>query len=146
MRHFVRIFILSIFSSIFPEIVNVASFQKPQRSYLPYQHCKIARSQFFVSEQVLPSIIGQFQAAGYQLVTVAECLSAQPYQTVGSPAARDVSKYRFYILSLTVVFVGLMDLRSLNCARNGQMTSGIGYKQTRTVVWHREHCLVMDSY
>jgi hypothetical protein len=56
------------------------------------------RSQLFVSEQVLPSIIGNFQAAGYQLVTVAECLGAQPYQTVGSPAARDVSKYRFSIL------------------------------------------------
>jgi len=32
------------------------------------------------------------QAAGYQLVTVADCLGAQPYNAVGAPYARDVSR------------------------------------------------------
>jgi hypothetical protein len=92
------------------------------------------RSQLFANEQVLPSIIGNFQNAGYQLVTMAECLSVQLDQTVGSPAARDVSKYRSFI----IVFSGLMSLQRLVCALKGQTTSGIGCRWTRTVV----HCIV----
>ncbi|KAG9083542.1 Carbohydrate esterase 4 protein, partial [Ceratobasidium sp. 392] len=38
---------------------------------------------------VLPYAIQQLQAAGYQLVTVAECLGKQPYQSEGSPTPRD---------------------------------------------------------
>ncbi|KAG9081234.1 Carbohydrate esterase 4 protein, partial [Ceratobasidium sp. 392] len=38
---------------------------------------------------VLPYAIEKLQAAGYQLVTVAECLGKQPYQSVGSPTPRN---------------------------------------------------------
>ncbi|KEP47598.1 carbohydrate esterase family 4 protein [Rhizoctonia solani 123E] len=41
---------------------------------------------------VLPYAIQKLQAAGYRLVTVAECLGEQPYQSVGSPQTPDVSK------------------------------------------------------
>ncbi|KAG8682343.1 Carbohydrate esterase 4 protein [Ceratobasidium sp. 394] len=40
---------------------------------------------------VLPYAIQKLQAAGYQLVTVAECLGKNPYQAVGSPTPRDSS-------------------------------------------------------
>ncbi|KAG9106583.1 Carbohydrate esterase 4 protein, partial [Ceratobasidium sp. 392] len=39
---------------------------------------------------VMPYAIQQFKAKGYNLVTVAECLGSQtPYQSTGSPSARD---------------------------------------------------------
>ncbi|CUA76241.1 hypothetical protein RSOLAG22IIIB_12144 [Rhizoctonia solani] len=40
---------------------------------------------------VLPYAIQKLQAAGYKLVTVAECLGEQPYQSVGSPQTPDAS-------------------------------------------------------
>jgi hypothetical protein len=40
---------------------------------------------------VLPYAIQRLQQAGYQLVTVAECLGRAPYQSVGSPQTPDVS-------------------------------------------------------
>ncbi|QRV93375.1 chitin deacetylase [Ceratobasidium sp. AG-Ba] len=43
------------------------------------------------AHNVLPYAIQKLQAAGYQLVTVAECLGKQPYQSVGSPTPRDSS-------------------------------------------------------
>jgi len=42
-------------------------------------------------DQVLPYAITRLQAAGYQLVTVAECLGLAPYKSVGSPGVRDPS-------------------------------------------------------
>ncbi|KAF8607827.1 carbohydrate esterase family 4 protein [Ceratobasidium sp. AG-I] len=38
---------------------------------------------------VIPDAIKQLKAAGYKLVTVAECLGQSPYKSTGSPAARD---------------------------------------------------------
>jgi peptidoglycan/xylan/chitin deacetylase (PgdA/CDA1 family) len=38
---------------------------------------------------VIPDAIKRFKAAGYKLVTVAECLGQSPYQSTGSPASRD---------------------------------------------------------
>jgi hypothetical protein len=43
------------------------------------------------------------------------------------------------ILSLIIVFAGLVDLRSLSCARTGEMASGIRHRWTRRVVWHLVH-------
>ncbi|KAB5588506.1 hypothetical protein CTheo_8053 [Ceratobasidium theobromae] len=40
--------------------------------------------------QVLPYAISKLQAAGYQLVTVAECLGVNPYQFTVPPGNRDV--------------------------------------------------------
>ncbi|KAH7334436.1 carbohydrate esterase family 4 protein [Rhizoctonia solani] len=37
------------------------------------------------AHDVIPYVIPKLQAAGYKLVTVAECLGLQPYQSVGSP-------------------------------------------------------------
>ena len=41
--------------------------------------------------EVLPYAIEKLKAAGYQFVTVAECLNMRPYQTIRAPAFRDVS-------------------------------------------------------
>ncbi|KAG9126727.1 Carbohydrate esterase 4 protein [Ceratobasidium sp. 392] len=41
-------------------------------------------------DEVIPHAIRKFKAKGYKLVTVAECLGSQtPYQSIGSPSARD---------------------------------------------------------
>lgn len=39
--------------------------------------------------EVLPYAIAKLQAAGYKLVTVAECLGTNPYQSVQAPGTRD---------------------------------------------------------
>jgi len=41
------------------------------------------------AHEVLPYAIQKLQAAGYNLVTLAECLGMEPYQSVGSPVAKD---------------------------------------------------------
>jgi len=43
------------------------------------------------AHQVLPHAIEVLQGAGYRLVTLAECLGEQPYQSIGSPGVRDGS-------------------------------------------------------
>ncbi|CAE6420375.1 unnamed protein product [Rhizoctonia solani] len=43
------------------------------------------------AHEVIPYVIPKLQAAGYKLVTVAECLGMQPYQSVGSPQTPDAS-------------------------------------------------------
>ncbi|KAF9457952.1 carbohydrate esterase family 4 protein [Collybia nuda] len=43
------------------------------------------------AHQVLPYAISKLQAAGYQLVTLAECLGMEPYQSVGTPGTPDAS-------------------------------------------------------
>ncbi|KAJ1301560.1 hypothetical protein OPQ81_008808 [Rhizoctonia solani] len=43
------------------------------------------------SELLIPYVIPKLQAAGYKLVTLAECLGEQPYQSVGSPQTPDAS-------------------------------------------------------
>ncbi|PFH45874.1 carbohydrate esterase family 4 protein [Amanita thiersii Skay4041] len=41
--------------------------------------------------QTLPYAIQRLQAAGYRLVTLAECLGKQPYQSVQAPGVKDAS-------------------------------------------------------
>ncbi|KAM6490148.1 carbohydrate esterase family 4 protein [Amanita muscaria] len=43
--------------------------------------------------ETIPYAIQKLQAAGYRLVTVAECLGKNPYQSVGSPAPYDPSTW-----------------------------------------------------
>ncbi|TFL06508.1 carbohydrate esterase family 4 protein [Pterulicium gracile] len=43
------------------------------------------------ARQVLPYAISQLQAAGYRLVTLAECLGKQPYQWTTAPGVKDAS-------------------------------------------------------
>ncbi|KAF8678954.1 Polysaccharide deacetylase [Rhizoctonia solani] len=54
--------------------------------------------------QVLPWVINYAKSKGYKLVTVAECVGAQPYISKGSPSARDVSPVlrfsKYWILKL----------------------------------------------
>ncbi|CAE7097180.1 unnamed protein product [Rhizoctonia solani] len=40
-------------------------------------------------EDVIPFAIQQIKAKGFKMVTVAECLGESPYQSTGSPSARD---------------------------------------------------------
>ena len=42
---------------------------------------------------VLPRSIQLLQSKGYKLVTVAECLGMEPYQSVGQPGMPDVSSF-----------------------------------------------------
>jgi hypothetical protein len=51
----------------------------------------IAILTFTYSTEVLPHAIAVLQKAGYNLVTLAECLGQQPYQQVVAPQAPDVS-------------------------------------------------------
>lgn len=53
------------------------------------------------AHQVLPYAIQQLKAAGYRLVTVAECLGKPAYQSVVAPSARDV-RISFYPLGCLV--------------------------------------------
>ena len=41
------------------------------------------------AHQVLPYAIERLKKAGYELVTVAECLGLPPYQNVQAPGVRD---------------------------------------------------------
>lgn len=43
------------------------------------------------AHEVIPYVIPKLQAAGYKLVTLAECLGLPAYQSVGSPATPDAS-------------------------------------------------------
>ncbi|CAE6401881.1 unnamed protein product [Rhizoctonia solani] len=52
------------------------------------------------AHEVIPYVIPKLQAAGYKLVTLAECLGQQPYQSVGSPQTPDF----FAKLSVAAVF------------------------------------------
>lgn len=45
------------------------------------------------SQVVLPHAIKVLKAAGYRLVSLAECLGQPAYTVVGPPAARDVSLF-----------------------------------------------------
>ena len=54
----------------------------------------------FNRHQVLPYAIQKLQAAGYQLVTVAECLGMPAYQSVVAPGTPDVSPLPFCFLLL----------------------------------------------
>lgn len=40
-------------------------------------------------EQVSPAVVPIFKKAGYELMTVAECLKESPYKLVGKPQKRD---------------------------------------------------------
>jgi hypothetical protein len=50
----------------------------------------------FYRREVLPYAIEVLQAAGYKLVTVAECLGENPYLRVDAPSARDVCQSFFF--------------------------------------------------
>ena len=41
------------------------------------------------------------QGAGYQLVTLADCLGQSPYLNVGDPSAKDVGRITFFLTSKT---------------------------------------------
>jgi hypothetical protein len=65
--------------------------------------------------EVIPYAIEKLQNAGYQLVTLAECLGEQPYQSVGAPSARDVRLFFLHFPSSSANFVlTLVDLDLLS--------------------------------
>lgn len=43
------------------------------------------------STTVVPAVVPELLTRGYKLVTVAECLGLSPYQSIGSPSARDAT-------------------------------------------------------
>ncbi|KXN82672.1 Peptidoglycan-N-acetylglucosamine deacetylase [Leucoagaricus sp. SymC.cos] len=47
------------------------------------------------AHQVLPYALEKLSKAGYKMVSVAECVGLPPYQSVGSPAVRDVSTHSY---------------------------------------------------
>ncbi|TFK60306.1 carbohydrate esterase family 4 protein [Pluteus cervinus] len=60
--------------------------QRPS-TILPLNHEPLETT----AHQLLPSVIQKLKAAGYNLVTLAECLGMQPYQAVGAPGTPDSS-------------------------------------------------------
>ena len=50
-----------------------------------------------VRHQTLPYAIQKLQAAGYTLVTLAECLGKEPYQYVNAPQAYNVRPFVFLL-------------------------------------------------
>jgi len=50
----------------------------------------------FCSHQIVPYAIQRLQAAGYKLVTVAECLGMPAYQSVSAPGVRDVGIFTYF--------------------------------------------------
>ncbi|TFK71516.1 glycoside hydrolase/deacetylase [Pluteus cervinus] len=61
--------------------------QRP-KNILPLNHEPLETT----AHQVLPSVIQKLKAAGYRLVTLAECLGMEPYQGVnGAPGTPDSS-------------------------------------------------------
>ncbi|QRW06017.1 GMC oxidoreductase [Ceratobasidium sp. AG-Ba] len=54
------------------------------------------------AHEVVPYAISKLQAAGYQLVTLAECLGMPPYQSVGSPQTPDNRRPEMDILDWLV--------------------------------------------
>jgi len=90
---------------------------------------------------LVPYAINKLQAAGYKLVSVAECLGRDRYWSVGNPAIRDV---RFLFLSFRILLMccvsqfigpaGDLDMLIagffslfLLCDMNGLMTSNCTY-------------------
>ncbi|KAL4255782.1 hypothetical protein AB1N83_013660 [Pleurotus pulmonarius] len=65
---------------------NTVAGQRP-RTILALNHETVAST----AQQVIPYAIQRLHAAGYRLVTVAECLGRQPYQWVGKPKTKDSS-------------------------------------------------------
>ncbi|TFK71517.1 carbohydrate esterase family 4 protein [Pluteus cervinus] len=70
--------------------------QRPN-TILPLNHETIETT----AHQVLPSVIQKLKAAGYRLVTLAECVGMQPYQSVGAPGTPDVSLNSTNVLART---------------------------------------------
>ncbi|KAF8608109.1 carbohydrate esterase family 4 protein [Ceratobasidium sp. AG-I] len=68
--------------------------------------------------QVLPWVINYAKTKGYKLVTVAECVGAQPYLSKGSPAARDL-KLIPPGPPLPKVFLGLLKAGAANIYEQG---------------------------
>jgi peptidoglycan/xylan/chitin deacetylase (PgdA/CDA1 family) len=62
-----------------------AIIKKHPKTLLPLNH----ETYTTTAHQVLPFAISKLQAAGYNLVTLAECLGQQPYQSVGTPGTKD---------------------------------------------------------
>lgn len=60
------------------------------------------------SHQTLQYAINKLKGAGYKLVTVAECVGKQPYQSVADPQSRTVSTQTLYysttIYKLKIIF------------------------------------------
>ncbi|KAF8900938.1 carbohydrate esterase family 4 protein, partial [Mucidula mucida] len=54
------------------------------------------------AHQVLPNAIQQLQAAGYQLVSLAECIGEQPYQSTTAPGTPDVCDLTYISNVLTL--------------------------------------------
>jgi len=58
--------------------------------FLFHQKSKLRLTEYTFSRDVLPYAISALQGAGYQLVTLAECLGRVPYLDVGEATPKDV--------------------------------------------------------
>ena len=86
---------------------------------------------------VLPYVIDRLQEAGYDLVTVAECLGATPYKSEGAPGTPDVKST--LLLGLcpcrsNLSDPGHLDLLNL-CARQCRMLRDIYRRRLYSVLF-----------
>ena len=75
----------------------------------------------YYRHDVIPYAVKVLKAAGYNLVTVAECLGQSPYLSVDAPSPRDVRLFFFflaYFLTGVIFFLGYLEM--LNCFRYTQ--------------------------
>ena len=80
----------------YPSPLSKLSWPLPNHSFNSVRHgwsMRVVPSNwltFLVSYDVLPSAVQQLKAAGYNLVTLAQCLGVPAYQSVGAPQQRTV--------------------------------------------------------
>ena len=70
---------------------------------LPIFHCDS-----FTSHKVIPYAIQKLKGAGYNLVTVAECLGMQPYQSVGATMAQQAVSCTKYLIIISPSFTDFL--------------------------------------
>lgn len=85
-------------------------FQKPARkSFILFSFFLSFVEELYYRHDVIPYAVKVLKEAGYQLVTVAECLGQDPYLSVDAPSARDVCLVFFswpiFFFDLCVLFL-----------------------------------------
>lgn len=70
------------------------------------------------AHEVIPYAIQKLKGAGYNLVTVAECLGMQPYQSVSAPMAQQAVSCTKFLISIPPSFTDFF-----NCMKPGNIPS-----------------------
>ncbi|KAJ3511529.1 hypothetical protein NMY22_g15619 [Coprinellus aureogranulatus] len=94
--------------------------------------------------EVLPYAIEKLKSAGYQFVTVAECLNMRPYQSLRAPGFRDVSETSLLtyarLTSTSTGFLGMLNIPTYQFYHFGHLRY-LHYCDTHPLVYDtHNHC------